>query len=75
MLSHTDQQALAREIAAMDREMVLDELRNFRGSVTLDFTEEFFSTHSLDQLRHILLAARLHLAARVVHTAARDNAN
>jgi len=46
-------------IAAMDRRRVLREILQFRGRFRLDFTPAFLAAQTLEQLRHILLSAKL----------------
>lgn len=58
MPSHIEEQQVAREIAGMNRQQVVYELMNFDGSVRLDFTDEFVSRQSIEQLKHILVAAK-----------------
>lgn len=52
-------ESMAVEIALMDRSQLIEALLSFRGAFQLDFTVEFLAEQSIDQLRHILLAARL----------------
>ncbi len=54
-----DTERLVALIARMDRNQLQKELLHFQGSVRLDFTEDFLRKQSIEQLRHILLAARL----------------
>ena len=45
----------------MTRRQVVHELMHFDGAVKLDFTAEFVAEQSLDELKHILAAARMHI--------------
>lgn len=49
---------IATDIAALDRQHCIRELKNMPW-LRLDFTDEFLSNMSLDRLRHILMAAAL----------------
>ena len=62
MAESSEQLETVRQIEAMDRQEVVDALLNFSGSVTLDFTPEFLADLSLAQLRHILVAAKMHIS-------------
>ncbi len=64
MPSQIEEQQVAREIAGMIRQQVVYELMNFDGSVRLDFTDEFVSRQSIEQLKHILVAAKTHISPR-----------
>ena len=52
------------ELTVMTRAQVVDELTNFPGAVRLDFTAEFVANQSLDQLKHILAAVRMHISLK-----------
>lgn len=54
-----DAERLAAIIARMDRNELQKQLLHYHGCVHLDFTEDFLRKQSIEQLRHILLAARL----------------
>ena len=62
MADSTKQLETVRQIESTDRQEVVDALLNFSGSVTLDFTPEFLADLSLAQLRHILVAAKMHIS-------------
>ncbi len=64
MPSQIEEAQVAREIAGMNRQQVVYELMNFDGSVRLDFTDEFVSRQSIEQLKHILVAAKTHISPR-----------
>lgn len=51
---------LVREIQGMDRTGLKNMLRNMQCEFTLDFTDEFLDSISVERLRHITLAASLH---------------
>ena len=46
-------------VAAMDRQALVRQFGDYRGSFPLDFTPEFLAGLSLDRLRHIFLAVCL----------------
>ena len=48
------------ELRTMSRPALVGVLRDLKCSFKIDFTEEFFNSISLDRLRHIVLAAKLH---------------
>lgn len=50
-----------QDIGGMTRRQVVHELMHFDGAVKLDFTAEFVAEQSLDELKHILAAARMHI--------------
>ena len=58
----TEAQHVVHEIASLPREQIIRELLNFEGRARLDFTEEFLAPKSVEHLRHILVAAKLHLS-------------
>ena len=43
-------------IAAMNREMVIERLKSFRGSIPVDFTNQFLADQPTDRLQHIYAA-------------------
>jgi hypothetical protein len=47
----------ATSIAALGRNELKRQIRNFRGRFKLDFTEDYLNTMSVERLRHILLSA------------------
>lgn len=69
MPSQIEEAQVAREIAGMDRQQVVYELMNFDGSVRLDFTDEFVSRQSIEQLKHILVAAKTQISPRLTDRA------
>ncbi len=52
---------LACELAQMDRETLIETLREMKCTFDLDFTNEFLDSVSIERLRHIALGASLHL--------------
>jgi hypothetical protein len=50
---------LAVRIGKMDQPSLIHHLMNFDPGFNLDFTEAFLADQTIDQLRHILLAAHL----------------
>jgi hypothetical protein len=56
---------LARVVAEMDREGLIDLLKRIPCTFKLDFTEDCLRSMSLDKLRHIVLSASLHLGKNV----------
>ncbi len=61
MICDTSEQRITEEVARMGRDRLVYELLHFRGSAPLDFTEQFLADKSVEHLRHILVAAKLHL--------------
>ena len=64
MTQSIEEERTSPELTMMTRAQVVDELMNFPGAVRLDFTEEFVADQSLDQLKHILAAARMHISLK-----------
>ncbi|MCH8054156.1 MAG: hypothetical protein IH895_08860 [Planctomycetes bacterium] len=64
MTQSIKEERTSQELDAMTRTQVVDELMNFPGAVRLDFTHEFVANQSLDQLKHILAAARMHISIK-----------
>jgi hypothetical protein len=62
MITALDEKRIAGEIARLNKRQVVDELLNFRGAVRMDFRRDFLEKQSLEQLRHILLAAKLYIS-------------
>jgi hypothetical protein len=52
-------EVLVRRIAEMDRDALVRFLRGLDVDFTLDFTDEFLDSVTLEHLRHITLAAAL----------------
>jgi len=44
-------------IASLGRNELKRRIKNFRGGIKLDFTEDYLNELTVDRLRHILLAA------------------
>jgi len=59
-MSPEDLSGLATRLAAMNRAALVRVLRGMDCGFELDFTDEFVQTVSLERLRHIIMAARLH---------------
>jgi len=55
---------LVTSIAALGREDLKKRIRDFRGRFKLDFSDDYLDSISLDQLRHILLAALINAKTR-----------
>jgi hypothetical protein len=55
---------LARILARLPREEVNERILNFSSKTRLDFTDDFLSNLTTEQLRHILLSAMLYLRPR-----------
>jgi hypothetical protein len=53
-------EALSQRLLCMDRREVVELLRHTACSFDLDFTDEFLASLSLDRLRHIALAVKMH---------------
>lgn len=64
MTERIEEERTSSELAVMTRAQVVDELMNFPGAAPLDFTREFVANQSLDQLKHILAAARMHISLK-----------
>jgi len=45
----------------MDRQQLKQELIQFQANFTFDFTSDFLDSVSIERLRHIMLAAVLHV--------------
>jgi hypothetical protein len=52
-------ESAAALIATFNREELKTRLKDFQGSLKLDFTDDYLDTVSLDRLRHIVLAVVL----------------
>jgi len=52
-------ETLVKRIAEMDRDCLVHFLRGLDVNFTVDFTDEFLDTVTLEHLRHITLAAAL----------------
>ena len=64
MTEQIEEKKVSPELTLMTRAQVVDEMMNFPGAVRLDFTDEFVANQSLDQLKHILAAARMHISLK-----------
>ena len=51
---------LATQIAVMERPQLIESLRSLNCPFSLDFSDEYLTSISVDRLRHILMAAALH---------------
>lgn len=47
----------ASSISSLGRDELKKHIRNFKGRFTLDFSEDYLDSTSVDRLRNILLAA------------------
>lgn len=56
MLQAEQVEELIRLVAALDRDLLVIQIQEFRGTFPVDFTPEFLRELSLDRLRHIFLA-------------------
>ena len=65
MTERIEEERTYSELTVMTRAQVVDELMNFPGAAPLDFTREFVANQSLDQLKHILAAARMHISIKL----------
>lgn len=61
MSNHNDWGRQARDLAGWGREDILSQLLNYHSRPRLDFTPEYLSRLTTEQLRHLLLAAMLAL--------------
>jgi hypothetical protein len=59
MSNHNDWGRHARELAGWGREDIVSHLLNHDSRPRLDFTPEYLSKLTTEQLRHLLLAAML----------------
>ncbi len=64
MTKKIEEERTSPDLAVMTRTQVVHELTNFPGAVRLDFSDEFVDNQSLDQLKHILAAARMHISLK-----------
>ncbi len=64
MTQRIEEEKTSPDLGVMTRAQVVDELMNFPGAVRLDFTDKFVAKRSLDQLKHILAAARMHISIK-----------
>ncbi len=64
-LNQMNADTIATSVSTMNRESVTDELLSFQGRFKLDFTRDYLDSLSLEQLRHILLAAALQAKNRL----------
>jgi len=67
MVMTIDADQIVSEIAGMDRPSLKQAILHFRGRFKLDFTNEFLDRQSVDQLRHILLAAKIQHGNQASH--------
>lgn len=51
---------LAKTLATMPREQLVQMLRDTKYPFTMDFSDDYLQAVSLESLRHIVLAASLH---------------
>ena len=63
MISSNRFEKAATTIATLNRVQLKEQIKNFRGSFKLDFSEEYLEKTSVDRLRHILLAAMVNAKA------------
>jgi hypothetical protein len=59
MLRSQEVEQLISAVSAMDRHALIDQFHTYRASFPLDFTPQFLTSASLDQLRHIFVAVCL----------------
>jgi len=57
--SHSYFERTVALIATLSRDELKSRLKDFQGSIKLDFTDDYLDTVSLDRLRHIVLAVVL----------------
>ncbi len=55
---------LATAIAALSRDELKKQIRDFRGRFRLDFSDAYLDSLSLERLQHILLAALINAKAQ-----------
>lgn len=51
---------VAADLASMNREELVEFLRNLDCSFVVDFTDEYLNSLDVDRLRHVVLATCLH---------------
>jgi len=56
MLDPQQAEEIMSIIAAMNREMVIERLKCFRGAFPVDFTNQFLADQPTDRLQHIYAA-------------------
>jgi len=56
MLDPQQVEEIMAVIAAMNREMVIERLKCFRGAFPVDFTNQFLADQPTDRLQHIYAA-------------------
>ncbi len=61
MIMTIDAEHIVSEISGMDKHSLKNAILHFEGRFKLDFTDDFLDRLSLEQLRHILLAAKMQL--------------
>lgn len=54
---------LAKTLATMQREQLIQVLRDTKYPFSMDFSDEYLQAVSVESLRHIVLAASLHSVA------------
>ncbi len=54
-----DYDVVVSEVGRMSREDLVQSIQDFRGRFKLDFTEDYLERQSDENLKHILLAAKL----------------
>lgn len=59
-MSTQQAETMITQLAEMTREQVIALLKDIRCNFRIDFTEEYLGSVSIEQLRHIALAAYLH---------------
>jgi len=62
--SHGQFEQLATAIAALGRDELKKQIRDFRGRFRLDFSDDYLDSLSLERLQHILLAALINAKAQ-----------
>jgi len=56
--------ALVRRVCRLDRQGLTHELRSLGERLRMDFTEDALRQMSLERLRHLVLAAAMHVSER-----------
>jgi hypothetical protein len=59
-------EGLILAIAEMDRQHLVEMLRSMQCGFSIDFSDEFLASMSLERLRHVTLAAAMHSRSAAV---------
>jgi len=65
-------ESILTDVASLDRSALAHDLGHFPGSPPLDFTEDYLSNCTTDQMRHLLAAALWRYQSRQIAQGAMD---